>query len=442
MQRKGTLSGEALEESTLKITIVNQFYPPDVSPTARLAASLAQHRATLGDSVTVIGGHGYLGSGQPSEDADDGNDSQTIQAAKCSPANLNVHRLWTPKSGKRTLVHRCLDYLAFYILACTAIARLPKQDVVVCLTTPPMIAGAGVLHKFIHRTTRVILWNMDCYPEVVVRAGMIRKNGLIDRFWQWVNCMIGSQLSHVVCLDDAMQKLLKSRPNARHIPISIIPNWESLAEFPALKRDGTAKTFFPPFTLLYSGNMGHGHCFEALLSAARRLLEKGSPIEIVMTGGGVQSFDIQRRINEERLTNINFKGYVTAQELREIRAYSHCAFISLKDNMLGCMSPSKLHASLAVGLPVVYLGPPGSSVDLAIEKFECGESLRNDDIDHFVDRLEVLSASPDLIKQYSKNARNAFEKSYCDRSNLSLFDALMDDSRGDMLDRTARNRAA
>ena len=110
--------------------------------------------------------------------------------------------------------------------------------------------------------------------------------------------------------------------------------------------------------------------------------------------------------------------------------------------MLGCMSPSKLHACLAVGLPVVYLGPPGSSVDLAIEKFECGESLRNDDIDHFVDRLEVLSASPDLIKQYSKNARNAFEKSYCDRSNLSLFDALMDDSRGDMLDRTARNRAA
>lgn len=442
MQRKGTLSCESPEASTLKITIVNQFYPPDVSPTARLAASLAQHRATLGDDVTVIGGHGYLGSGHSSEDANDGNDSQAIKAAKCLRANLNVHRLWTPKSGKRTMIHRCLDYLAFYVLACFAIARLPKQDVVVCLTTPPLIAGVGVLHKFIHRTSRVILWNMDCYPEVVVRAGMIRKNGIIDRFWKCVNRMIGSQLSHVVCLDDAMQKLLESRPNARHIPISVIPNWESLSEFPTLKGGGMAKTFLSPFTLLYSGNMGHGHCFEALLSAARRLLEKGSSIEIVMTGGGVQSFDVQRIINEERLTNINFKGYVNAQELQEIRDYSHCSFISLKDNMLGCMSPSKLHASMAVGLPVVYLGPPGGSVDLAITKFECGESLRSGDIDHFVDRLEILSESPDLMKQYSKNARNAFEKSYCDRSNLPLFDALLDNNRGDMLDRTAHNRSA
>ena len=203
-----------------------------------------------------------------------------------------------------------------------------------------------------------------------------------------------------------------------------------------------AKTFLPPFTLLYSGNMGHGHCFEALLLAARRLLEKGSPIEIVMTGDGVQSLSIQRIINEERLTNINFKGYVTTQELQEIRACSHCAFISLKDDMLGCMSPSKLHANMAVGLPVVYLGPPGSSVDLAIKKFKCGESLRSGDIDHFVDRLETLSTSPDLIKQYSRNARNGFEKSYCDRSNLSLFDALLDDSRVDMCARAAHNRAA
>ena len=32
----------------LKITIVNQFCPPDLSPTARLIASLAQHRVKMG----------------------------------------------------------------------------------------------------------------------------------------------------------------------------------------------------------------------------------------------------------------------------------------------------------------------------------------------------------------------------------------------------------
>ena len=426
----------------MKITFINQFYPPDLSPTAKLTASLAQHRALLGDHVTVIGGQGYLDSDQLSGAADNENDFQTTQAEKYTHANLNVNRLWTPKFGRQTVVHRCLDYLIFYLLAALTISRLPKQDVVVCLTTPPMIASVGVLHKLIHRSTRVILWNMDCYPEVIVRSEMIRENGLIDRLCKWVNRLIGSQLSHVVCLDDAMQKLVKSRPNTREIPASIIPNWESLAEFPSAHGDGIETTSLQPFRLLYSGNMGHGHNFESLLSAAKRLLDKGSPIEIVMTGGGVQSFDIQQRINEERLTNINFKGYVTVRELREIQSHAHCAFISLKDNMLGCMSPSKLHANLAMGLPVVYLGPPGSSVDIAITKFHCGESLRSGDVDQLINRLEIFSKSPDLMKQYSRNARNAFEKSYCDQSNLSLFDGVLDDNCGQTCDRSAHNRAA
>ena len=192
-------------------------------------------------------------------------------------------------------MHRCLDYLTFYLLACFTIARLPKQDVVVCLTTPPMIAGAGILHKFIHRTTRVILWNMDCYPEVVERSGIIRAGGLIDQLWKRMNRIIGSQLNHVVCLDEAMQNLIDARPRRRKIPTSVIPNWESLAEFPVLNaHHDEKKRFQPSFTLLYSGNMGHGHCFKALLSTAKRLLDSGSPIEIVMTGGGVQAPPLYR----------------------------------------------------------------------------------------------------------------------------------------------------
>ncbi|MDG2206528.1 MAG: glycosyltransferase [Pirellulales bacterium] len=257
-----------------------------------------------------------------------------------------------------------------------------------------------------------------------------------------MNRIIGSQLSHAVCLDEAMQNLIDARPRRRKIPTSVIPNWESLAEFPLLDTHDAEKSFQPSFTLLYSGNMGHGHCFETLLLAAKRLLDGDNPIEIVMTGGGVQAPGIQQRIKDEQLTNIDFKGYVSYRELRDIQSRSHCAFISLKDNMLGCMSPSKLHASLAMGLPVVYLGPLGSSVDSAITKFDCGESIRSGDIDHFIERLEILSKSPNLIKQYSRNARIAFEKSYCDQSNLSLFDAVLDDSRGRTCDRDAHNRAA
>ena len=145
-----------------------------------------------------------------------------------------------------------------------------------------------------------------------------------------------------------------------------------------------------------------------------------------MTGGGVQAPRIQQRIKGEQLTNINFKGYVSPRELRDIQSRSHCAIITLKDSMLGCMSPRKLHAILAMGLPVFYLGPAGSSVDRAIVGDGCGESIRHGDIDNFVDRLELLSRSSELQQQYSRSARRAFEDRYCDEPNLPLFDAVID----------------
>ena len=38
----------------MRLTLLNQFYTPDISPTAHLCASLAEHRAAKGDDVTVV----------------------------------------------------------------------------------------------------------------------------------------------------------------------------------------------------------------------------------------------------------------------------------------------------------------------------------------------------------------------------------------------------
>ena len=42
----------------MRLTLLNQYYTPDISPTAHLTASLAEHRAAIGDLVTVITSRG------------------------------------------------------------------------------------------------------------------------------------------------------------------------------------------------------------------------------------------------------------------------------------------------------------------------------------------------------------------------------------------------
>ena len=114
----------------LKITIVNQFCPPDLSPTARLIASLAQHRAERDDHVTVVGGQGYTVRLQDASET-----TNRVSAAALRSSNqlsgVDIKHIWTPRLGKRTFFHRCIDYLAFYMLACVTLLRLPQQDVII-----------------------------------------------------------------------------------------------------------------------------------------------------------------------------------------------------------------------------------------------------------------------------------------------------------------------
>ena len=161
------------EQSSLRLTLINQFYPPDISPTGRLAASVANHRSDRGDAVTVISSQGYV--------------KQSDSDSKTNKSRVKMKRIWTLQLGKKTLFHRCLDYLIFYCSTMWKVLWLPRQDVIICLTTPPFIASVGVLHKLIHRKTKLILWNMDCYPEVAEKAGVIRAGGTISRILQSLN---------------------------------------------------------------------------------------------------------------------------------------------------------------------------------------------------------------------------------------------------------------
>jgi hypothetical protein len=103
-------------------------------------------------------------------------------------------------------------------------------------------------------------------------------------------------------------------------------------------------------------------------------------------------------------------------------AGAHLALITLHDRSLGVMSPSKLHANLAAGLPVLYVGPEGSNVDDAITRFDTGRSVREGDVDGVVRAVHELRAD----RAAPGRARAAFEAAYCDEATLPQLDRVLD----------------
>lgn len=409
----------------MRVTIINQFYTPDISPTAHLSASLAEGLAAQGHEVTVVASRGgYV------------NVASTEQAAGENP---RVRRVWTPRLGKKSLPKRLVDYGCFYLGAAWRMVRLRRQDVVIALTTPPYIAWTGVFHRWLHSRTKLVLWNMDCYPDVVERAGMIRKGGMISGILRWANRALFRRVDLLVCLDGAMRELLVSqyaprrwRERDRSV---VIPNWEKLSFFPPPGARGarTDRTWEgwerlgikDRLVVLYSGNMGVGHGFETVLEAAERL--RGRPVTFLFMGGGKRWAFVEQEQARRGLGNVVMQPYVAEKSTaRQVMLEADCALITLREESLGVMSPSKLHSNLAAGLPVLYVGPKGSNVDEAIERFGCGASVRQGDVEGVVRFVEEALGNPEKLAEMQRRARGAFEAAYCDVQTLPQFEQVLE----------------
>jgi len=399
----------------VRLTLLNQFYAPDISPTAQLAASLAEHRADRGDRVTIVTGRaGYLEGLAPAG------------VVRTGPG-LRIRRVWTPELGKSSRARRLLGYATFSLGGAWQMLRLPRQDVIVAMTTPPFAVVGALVHQVLHRGTRVVLWSMDCYPDAAERFGELRPGGLVSRVLRAVNRWAFRRIEVVVGLDTAMVELLESQyaSGPDRPRFAVIPNWERLAQFPA-PTDGEAPwagyddlAVGDRTVVLYLGNTGVGHRFDTVLDAAARLGEEAC---FVFVGGGERWLALQAEVTARGLSNVVFRPYVPKDETPAVMAGAHLALITLHDRSLGVMSPSKLHANLAAGLPILYVGPEGSNVDDAITRYAAGRSLREGDVDGVVQAVRELRTDVGA----STRARAAFEAAYCDAATLPQLDELLD----------------
>jgi colanic acid biosynthesis glycosyl transferase WcaI len=401
----------------VRLTLVNQFYAPDISPTAQLAASLAAHRGDRGDDVTVITGRaGYL-------------EGLSADRTLAATTGVDIRRVWTPDLGKSALWRRLLGYASFFVGAAGRLVALPRQDVIVTMTTPPLIVTTAVLHKLLHRGTRIVLWSMDCYPDAAERFDELKAGGWLSRVQRAVNRWAFAHVETVVGLDGAMIELLRSQ--YAHGPerprFTVIPNWERLELFPPAADDKPwdgydALDVGGRTVVVYLGNIGVGHRFDTMVDAAAELEDDAL---FVLVGGGARREELADAVRARGLRNVVLLGYVAKEETPSVMAGAHGALITLDDRSLGVMSPSKLHANLAAGLPVLYVGPSGSNVDEAIERFGCGSSLRHGDVAGLVAAVRHLRGADEVRTR----AREAFEHAYCDAATLPQWDALLDAGR-------------
>jgi glycosyltransferase involved in cell wall biosynthesis len=383
----------------MKVVFLNRFYLPDVAATGQLLAELAEDLAGTGIEVTVItGSSSYLGAGK-------GGASPLPESAVDYP--VRVRRVRGTGFDRRRTAGRLINYAVFFA-GCGLRALLEEADVVVAMTDPPLLSVLGAVRKRI-RGGKLVLWMQDVFPDLA------RRFGVIDTAW------LGGPLSKaaaagyasadaVIALGEAMEEHLHGSGVPRE-KLATIHNWADgrlLYSAPAWgERIREEKGWMGKFIVLYSGNMGRVHDFSAVMEAMREL-SADPRILFLFAGEGAKKVELEAFVRREGIRNVAFAGYAKKSALNASLNVASAFLVTQDARSLGLIVPSKIYSSLAVGRPILAVGPRTSELDRILSDSRAGFFHEPGDSMGLAESIRRLADSPKLADGMGEMGRRYF----------------------------------
>ena len=338
-----------LYNPAMRILLMNMYFPPDTSATAKMALWVAETLSTRHE-VTIL-------CGRPSYDPTERRQWHFWQTERLG--RLRVIRVGSTDYGRFQMRRRVVNYLSYVALAGPRALFIPC-DVVLAMTDPPF---QGIVSAFVAMLKRKpFLYNIrDLYPDMAV-GGALVPPGKLARVWEALHRSALQRAACVVVLGDDMREgiVAKGVDPAR---VVVVRDGVELpaagAQSPEIDDDvvrairGDAR-----FVLVHAGNLGFYGAWETLIAGAKKLA--GDGVRLVFVGDGAQRSRVEALA--QGAPNIAFLPFFPGSKVPSVLAAADAHLITIKRGLEGVVVPSKLYGILAAGKPIVAVAPAETDV--------------------------------------------------------------------------------
>jgi colanic acid biosynthesis glycosyl transferase WcaI len=377
----------------MRILLLNLYFPPDTSATAKMAQTVADALCKEHE-VTVL-------CGRPSYD----------------PTERRGWRLWqTEASGKVRIVRvgstafprfnmkkRVLNYLSYVFFAVPR-ALFVRCDAVLAMTDPPF---EGIVGAFVALLKgKPYLYNIrDMYPDMAL-GGSIVEPGLLARTWEKLHRWALRRADCVIVLgEDMKNRILSKGVDAAKIEI-VRDGTEILGEngTPELDAEVIRKIRGDfRFVLLHAGNLGFYGAWDTLLAAAKELSAEN--IGFVFVGEGAQRDSLAAAA--ANIPNTKFLPFFPGSKIPSVLMAADAHLITVKRGLEGVVVPSKMYGILAAGKPIVAVAPSETDVATLGRVQGFGIATDPDRPGDLVTAIRTLAADGNRLKQMGTAAKEA-----------------------------------
>src|SRR5215831_12372150 len=183
----------------MRILLLNLYYPPDTSATAKMAETVVDALAKEHE-VTIL-------CGRPSYDPSERRAWKLFQSEQ-HMKNVGILRVGSSDFPRFNMIKRLLNYLTYTVLMIPR-ALFTNCDVVLAMSHPPF---EGILGAFVATLKRKpYVYNIrDLYPDMARGGGLLRDK-LVLRVWELLHRWALRRAAAIIVLGEDMRRLIVSK---------------------------------------------------------------------------------------------------------------------------------------------------------------------------------------------------------------------------------------
>lgn len=324
----------------MKILILSQYFPPDVTAAAYRISETAMILKDKGHEVVVITSTPHKGG------------QETLNESVFSKDEL-IRVPVKPLSGQGVKAY--LDqYLGFAFKALWRALRLQKHfnyDVV-WVTSPPLFIVIASLSLQVLARRPTVLDIRDIWPESAVGIGKVRRGSLMEKIGKLLELVAYRYSSALTCVSKPMKEYIENMTARK---VDVVYNGVAMDHTDPMR--SSAHSDYQGSVFCYSGNLGYAQGLESLVKAFAEALKnpimEGARLDII--GTGVLEGKLRQQVESLGLADsIRFYGVKPKAEAMVIMARSSVLLISLVDSDAFEMTvPSKVFDCMSIGRPII-----------------------------------------------------------------------------------------
>jgi colanic acid biosynthesis glycosyl transferase WcaI len=395
----------------MHILLLNEYYPPDTSATAKMAALVAETLAKH-HQITVV-------AGRPSYDPEEFYPFAWLRTDQRN--GVKVERVGSTAYPRHRMRRRVSNYLSYLALAVPR-ALVLRPDVVMAMTDPPIAGLAGALVARL--AGRPFVYNIrDLYPDMAVGGDIVRPSKWVER-WEKMHRSALNQAARVIVLGDDMRDRILAKGIA---PERVVVVRDGATPSAAMPPAGdplvTELRCGFPFVVLHAGNLGFYGAWGTLVKAAEMLRNENTGF--VFVGDGANRASIANSVNG--VSNIRFLPFQPVEKIPHVMMAGDLHVVTVRRGLEGVVVPSKLYSTLAAGRPVLAVAPKQCDAARIVVESGCGVTADPDDPAEVAAVIRSLRNKPEMLVEMGRRAREVAAK-YARADELNRFVPILEEA--------------